>query len=122
MLKDVIQATGIGSVKVTVIATENIAAFQVATIKGKNADSADTLHMGNIAGVMLGAVASGFAGQAVAEGQIKNSAWTWNTGDVLFLNGEALSKVAPVTGFRVVIGYAVTTDTIYVDISECIRL
>ena len=122
MLKDVIQATGIGSVKVIVIATENIAAFKVATIKGKNADSANLLHMGNIAGVMLGAVATGFAGQAVAEGTIKNSAWTWTIGDVLFLNGTALSTVAPVTGFRVVIGYAVTADTIYVDISECIRL
>lgn len=121
MLKDIIAPIKAKNIKTTILANENIVAYKVATTTGYNADSANSGHNGRIAGVTVTAINSGFAGQVVSEGEIQNDVWTWTIGNVIYLNGTNLSITPPISGFRVIIGEAVDTNKIYVNISECIN-
>lgn len=103
-----------------IVATEAIPSFSVATSDGKQANSANIAHVDKVVGIAKVAISSGFSGSIVGEGEIKNDSWSWSIGDVLFLNGVAVSTVAPSTGFRVILGQAIASDTIYVKISESI--
>ena len=110
------------AIKLPVIASDDIPAFSVITDTGKNADSSNVFHKNIILGVTVAAVVSGFAGTVVKAGQISNPAWTWTTGDIIFLNGTALSTAAPSNGFRVIIGQALSATDLDINISESILL
>lgn len=108
-------------VTVDYVTSEIIAAFQVVTVDGRVADSNTVSDRDKILGIATTAKASGFPGQAVIEGQIQNTAWTFTSGDIIYLNGTALSTVAPTSGFLQKIATAITSDKIIVEINRPIR-
>lgn len=84
---------------VNIPATEVIPAFVSVTITGKRANSGTLAHYGYIIGISNAGAAIGFNIPVVVCGLIVNPAWTFNTGDNIFLNGTALSSISPATGF-----------------------
>lgn len=105
------------------IAQENIAAFDVVTSKGFRANTSDYNTRNIIIGFATTAILSGFSGQAVGFGEIKNPAWTWTKGDKIFLNG--LGSVAifpPASTYSVLLGTATEPDIIDVNIQPSILL
>ena len=116
------QMAVVGSVKLPLIATEDIPAFRVATDTGKNADSSNIFHKNIIIGLTVADIVSGFSGTVVKTGQIHNPLWSWTKGDIIFLNGTTLSIIPPSTGIRVIIGQALSSTDIDINISESILL
>src|SRR5947208_8144271 len=78
---------------ITVVASADIPAFSVITINGQRADSSNLAHITKVMGITKAAVLTGFPVEVATEGEIENVSWTWNVGDVLYLNGTALSIV-----------------------------
>ena len=110
------------SLKISLVATADIPAFSAATATGKPADSNNVFHKNIVIGITRAEIANGFSGYAVIDGEIDNPAWTWTAGNVIYLNGTTLSTIAPSTGFRVIVGTAVTATKIDVGIRESILL
>lgn len=109
-------------VYVDYIATEIISKFDVVTADGKVANSSLYNQRNKIIGISITDTNIGFAGQAIGYGEIQNSAWTWLIGDKIFLNGTALSTTPASSGFSVLIGVAIKTDTIKIEIQPSILL
>jgi hypothetical protein len=103
-------------------AKEPIQKFDCVTIDGFKASSSNTANREKVIGLSLENTNAGFAGKVLENGTISNPLWNWNTGDVLFLNGTILSKIAPSIGFRQIIAKAVNTTTILIHLSETILL
>lgn len=104
----------------TIAALENIPAYSPATASGYIADSS---NLGKIcSGVSLTAITSGLAGNMATSGEISNIAWSWSTGDRLFLNGVIISKTAPTIGYVQQIGVAKNATTIIININNIILL
>ena len=103
------------------IATENISIFDVVTSDGKVGNSAIVSQRNKIIGLSKTATLIGFMGTAIGFGEITNGAWTWTIGDKIFLNGTTLSTVAPSSGFSILIGTAIGTDTIKIELQPSIR-
>ena len=107
-------------VRVSIVAHESINQFSVVTNTGYHADSSNLLHRGRVKGIALTSIANLTSGYVISEGVIDNPAWTWTTGQIIYLNGTSLSITPPTTGFRVIIGEAITATKLYVHISESI--
>ena len=119
------QAGGGGSgkaVKLSVIATEDIPAFSVITDTGKVADNTNPFYKNIILGIVPEAISDGFSGKAIIAGLTTNALWAWTRGDILYLNGTTISKTPPTTGFRVMIGQALSATEVDVKITESILL
>jgi hypothetical protein len=101
-----------GSVVVSVVAQENINIFDVVTGDGHRATSDNVQQRNRIVGIALAAITNGFSGNVQTVGAVINSAWNWNKGDKIFLNGYSLSTIAPTSGFSVLIGVATAANTI----------
>lgn len=111
------------SIEETIVATENVPAFNVITLTGQIANSAILAHRDRIIGITKTAIDNTFSGFVVTEGYIKNTAWNWTKGNVLYLNGAgSLSVTAPSAGFISIIGKALSNQEIYVKILESILL
>ena len=104
----------IATIIITIVASENVPAFRVITSGGNIADSTFIAHRGRVVGITLEAIASGFSGLVAKEGKVENPAWSWATGDILYLNGTALSTAAPSSGFSQAIGVAKNATTVIV--------
>ncbi len=113
---------GGASVTSSIVASEDVAIYLPITSDGFEGDSTDLTQLGDICGVTDEAILSGFSGVVITQGEITNSAWTFVTGDIIFLNGSVLSTVAPSTGYSQKIGQVIRTDTIKVEIEEPIKL
>lgn len=107
---------------ISVLATEDLVAFVAVTANGKRADSTNTLQIGKVAGISAAAILTGFRGSVTTGGPIVNASWSWTINDSIFLNGTALSTVAPSTGYLQPIGIATAADTISVEVQTPIRL
>ncbi len=105
-----------------IVAINSITAFTVITSTGTPADSTNVFHKNKIAGIATDDCLPGFVCNAIDQGEIENPAWGWTRGDIIYLNGTNLSTIMPSTGFRVVIGQAISTTKILVGISESILL
>jgi len=110
------------STTISVPAVEEITAYTVVTATGVMADSADVTHRNIIAGIASESFIAGISGAVVTSGYIVNTGWSWTKGDVIYLNGTSLSVTPPTTGFRVVIGTALSATELCVKISESILL
>jgi len=104
------------------LAIEDIPAFTTVTATGAIANSGNAAHRGKIIGVSSEAIANGFVGKLVNEGELTNPSWTWNRGDVLYLNGTALSTTPPTSGFLQKIGVARATTVIVVELGQSVLL
>lgn len=101
------------------IAQENIAAFDVVTIDGFKARSANASHRSKVLGISRTAVNTGFTGIAINEGEISNPAWAWTISQNLFLNGVGqLSATPPSSAFSQIIGRATGANKMLVELEE----
>jgi hypothetical protein len=112
---------GISTV-VSVVAQENLVKYDVVTGDGKKADSGNLLHRNKLVGLATQNILSGFSGEVQCGGSLQNPAWTWTTGDRIYLNGTTLSTTAPDSGFLTQVGVAVGSDTINIEIQPSILL
>lgn len=104
------------------IAAATINQYQVATADGLLANSATAAHGEKILGVAHENVVALDPGLAQYSAEIVNGAWTWTPGGMIFLNGTSLSQTAPVTGFRIQIGVAITATKMLVRIGDPVYL
>lgn len=101
------------------IAQENIAAYDVVTIDGFKARSANASHRSKVLGISRTAVNTGFTGIAINEGEISNPAWAWTINQNLFLNGVGqLSATPPSSAFSQIIGRATGANSVLVELEE----
>lgn len=106
----------------SLVGAEDISAYDVVTATGYVADSTNPFHKNIVMGVARESILTGFSGEVVLEGYIQNVGWSWAKGDVLYLNGKVLSVTPPTSGFRAIIGVALSATEINVNISESILL
>lgn len=111
-----------GAIKIPIIATEDLPAFSVITDTGKVADSTNPFYKNIIIGIVPETILDRFSGKVIIMGQIINPLWAWTRGDILYLNGTTISKTPPTTGFRVMIGQALSATEVDVKITESILL
>ncbi len=105
------------------VATTTVQAYKPVTGDGQQGDSTMAGHRGKIIGLAWENVASGFPGKAITSGQITNPAWSWVSGDRIFLNGTSLDRTPPTTGdFLQQIGVAINNTTIEINIKHAVRL
>jgi len=109
-------------VALNVVAAENVNKYDVVTGNGFRASSDNTAHRNKIIGIAVNDIASGFSGGIQAGGKIVNPLWSFVAGDRIFLNGFALSTIAPDTGHSTQIGIAAASDTINIEIQPSILL
>lgn len=110
------------STPVSVVATEDISQYDVVTGNGKRATSDGVPYRNKLVGIAVNNIANGFSGQVQSGGGITNPGWSWTAGDRIYLNGYALSTIAPTTGFSVQIGIAAAADTVNIEIQPSILL
>lgn len=113
-----------GAVGGTVLATaaENIAAFAPVNSDGTICNSSVVGKRNWCIGIAIAAAGTGFAVTVQQVGSITNNAWSWNPGDIIFLNGSTLSNVPASTGFIQKIGKAITANKIEVNINQAILI
>lgn len=112
-----------GATTLTLLATEDIAAYKVVTSTGKNADSSNLAHIGRVVGISKAQFLNGFTGPVAQSGELTNVGWTWSgPGVLLYLNGTAISETAPSTGFVQKVGVAVNGNKMIVELGDAIML
>lgn len=104
------------------VATVNIPAFAAVISTGKPADSSNMGHFGKVIGMAPAAIANGFSGSIVESGDVTNPAWTWTTGDLIFLNGTSLSTTPPSVGFAQYIAIAKGPTVVVVELGTPMSL
>lgn len=107
---------------VSVTASTNIPAFSAITSAGDRADSSNILHFGKIIGITKTIVFSGFIVEICQIGELENLNWAWITGQEIFLNGNSLSSVSPISGFVQRLGIAKNSTTIIVELESPVLL
>ena len=110
------------SIILTIVANESIPQFQLMTSTGYIADSSNLAHINRVSGISINAITQNTSGEVLAYGKITNTNWNFTTGNILFLNGTAISETAPTSGFICQIGKVVNSNTILIDIKDCIKL
>lgn len=123
-LNNIFNLMGGGSdTTIEVVAQENILAFQPVTANGYVADSNTDAHRNKVIGLAKANINTGFSGNVETDAEVTNPAWTWNVGDIIFINGAGvLSTTAPDAGWCQIIGIAVASDSISLEIQEAIRM
>lgn len=106
----------------TIAVTENIAAYELVNSDGSKASSYITGKRDWLLGIASASILSGFSGLVVMFGDITNSSWNWTAGNVIYLNGTALSTTPPTTGFIQMIGTAKSNHTIEIKIGQSILI
>lgn len=107
-------------IEISITASEPIAIGDPVTITGYVGDSSDVTHAGKIAGIAITTAEPGFSAKVATEGEVTNSAWNWTAGDIIYLNGKALSVTPPAAGFLQEIGEAKNNHVIYVNVQSSI--
>ena len=75
------------AVELDILAVEDIPALSIITSTGYKANSSNVFHKNIIAGITINEILTGFRGLVISSGQVSNSGWNWNRGDIIFLNG-----------------------------------
>lgn len=88
------------------------------TSSGVLADSNDPAHEGHVMGLTDGAIQPGFFGSVTVMGKVYDQGWAWNPGAAIYLNGTVLSETPPGGGFTQRIGWAVTGQSVLVDLAS----
>jgi len=85
-----------------------------------------TIHVENpetsSLGIVKADVLSGFVGTAITQGEHTITGGSFTPGANLFLSGATTSETAPITGFIQLLGNAITSTKINIEIDESIRL
>ncbi len=107
---------------VQVIASVDIPAFSAVNSDGTICDTSIVGKRNWFVGLSTASALTGFNVTIQQVGIISNSAWSWNIGDVIFLNGTTISNTPAVTGFVQKIGKAITPTKIEISISQAILI
>lgn len=102
--------------KVKIEATTVIPRWGCVTDLGALANSNIPGHQGHIIGVTDGRMEPNHWGDVVVLGVVYDQFWTWTPGGLIYLNGTVLSQTAPGFGFVQEIAWALTGQSILVDI------
>jgi len=110
------------SIILTIVANEDIPQFQMMTSTGYIADSNNLAHIDRVSGISIKAITNNTSGEVLAYGKITNINWNFTVGSILFLNGTAISQTPPTSGFICQIGKVINSNTILINIKDCIKL
>lgn len=100
----------------SIVASENILAFQPVTSNGEVANSNNLFHRNRVVGLAKENINNSFSGRVQSEGTITNPAWSWNKVPI-YINGDGiLSETPPSSGWSQTIGIAYKPDTITIEI------
>lgn len=102
--------------KFHILATTDIPRWGCVTSAGALANSGVPADSGNIVGITEGQMFAGRWGDATMFGLIYDKNWTWTGGAAVYLNGTVLSQTPPGIGFVQRIGWALTGQSIAVNI------
>lgn len=89
------------------VAQENIPIFKMVTTDGYRANSNNTSRRASTLGLALVYINTGMTGEIMVNGDVYNPAWSFNRGDIIFLNGTSISTIPPSTGFIQVVAKAI---------------
>jgi hypothetical protein len=115
----------IGQLQATYSASESISAVKAIRIDGANAFLAepDTFVNSSVAGISLTSGNIGSDIKVILSGELYDSSFSFNAGDLIYLsNSGNITNIAPVTGFRTVIGKSIGGTGIIIEIEEPIEL
>lgn len=76
-----------------------------------------------VIGITTGASIMGATAQIQTAGELTEPSWSWTAGDTIYLGTNGLlSNAAPVTGFVLKIGFAISPTKIFISIKQPIIL
>lgn len=107
---------------VSVVAAVDTPAFVPVNSDGTLSDTSIVGKRNWCIGVSSIAALTGFPVIVQQVGLITNNEWSWNQGDIIFLNGSSLSNTPASTGFVQKIGKAISSNKIEVSISQAILI
>lgn len=114
--------SGGSAITQSIVATNDLPFGVVVNSDGSLANSSAIGKRNWSIGIAASAILTGFSGSVITAGAVTNPAWSWAAGDILYLNGAALSTIAPSTGFIQMIARAVASDTVELEIGPSILL
>jgi len=98
------------------------AVYYTSSTEVEIADSSVELES-RVAGIAITSASPGDALTIITEGVHTDSFWSWAPQEPVFLGpAGTLTQTAPVTGFRVLVGYAVDATSLDINIQESICL
>ena len=118
----------IGQVEgISFIAASNLSAYRSVIIDDNSkvayADSSQMGHINRILGITTRSCLSGHVAAVVTGGVVNNSGWSWTIGNPIFLSSSgALTQTPPTTGFLQIMGFPLSTTSIYLQPQEAIVL
>lgn len=107
---------------VSILAAENISKYDIVASTGLRVTSDNANQRGQVVGIAFEDIKVGYQGLIVNFGEFQNSLWNWNRGDKIYVNKYILSKTAPISGFSQIVGNAISSDSIIIDIQLSILL
>lgn len=116
---------GLSGVQATYTADGALSGHRVVRASGAGAvayaDSANVAHATTVLGITTGAAADGDPVTIQAGGPISEPSWAWTPDQPVYCGGNGqLTQVAPVAGFVLVVGVAVSATEIFVGIKQAI--
>jgi hypothetical protein len=102
--------------KIHIKATALIPRWGAVTSSGERADSNNPAHQFHVIGITDGQIESGAWGDVTVVGDVFDVTWTWTSGATIYLNSVGLSETPPGAGFVQIIGWALTPQSILVNI------
>jgi hypothetical protein len=108
-------------------AGQNLLAYRIVIIDNDNlvyyADSSNLTHVNKVIGITLVSINKGGNVRIQTFGEIRESAWEWNTLLSLFLSTEGqILQVSPEIGFSLEVGRPLTPDALFLNIQQPIIL
>jgi hypothetical protein len=108
-------------------AAENLSGYRVIILNENNkfvyADGTNIAHFGRIIGISSGAIMQDALGNVLAYGLIIDPVWTWNINEPIFLGLHgAMTQIEPTTGFLQIIGIALSSTSMFLNMREPIIL
>jgi hypothetical protein len=83
------------------------------------ADSSITSHANKVLGLTTGAASSGAIAAIATYGEFTEPSWSWTPGAPIFLGTNGLiTQTAPTSGFLLILGFAIATTKIFIDIKQ----
>lgn len=87
------------------------------------ADSSTVAHSKKVVGLTLGAASIGAPVEVQSSGEVIEPSWAWTTGQALYLGTSGMLVVTPpVTGFSLIVGFAIAPTKIILNIGMPIIL
>lgn len=80
-------------------------------------------HAYQFAGILISSINANELGIAYRIGEVTDSTWNWNKGNPVFLGSNGfLTQIPPTTGFVLSIGKPLSSNTLFIELSEPIFL